>query len=254
MVYRIGSARISEYGTIDGKPGDQKGGSEVSIQQYYLHRKGWRVFRAKDPVKSKVIGLTMIDLCENDCFGYGQPDRLTGFNAASKVGFDIKKVKIPVNIDCSVAIRICCMAAGIKTGDFYTANEAKCLLSTNQFTEVTNKIDFKTGDGLQFGDILVTKTKGHTAVVVNGTTGNTNVPIQKSESQSQKVKFVGKIVNCSQLNVRTKPSSLSPIEKKYPVLKCGNMVDVCDIVGDWYYILIDKRVYAYVKAKYVQRT
>ena len=121
MVYHIGSARISEYGTINGKPGDQKGGGEVSIQRYYLHHKGWRVFRAKDPVKSKVIGLTMIDLCENDCFGYGQADRLTGFNAASKVGFDIKKVKTPVNIDCSVAIRICCMAAGIKREIFIQA-------------------------------------------------------------------------------------------------------------------------------------
>ena len=40
MAVRIGSARINEKGTTTGgKAGDQTGG-EVSIQNYYLHRKG----------------------------------------------------------------------------------------------------------------------------------------------------------------------------------------------------------------------
>ena len=40
MAVRIGSARINEKGiTTGGKAGDQTGG-EVSIQNYYLHRKG----------------------------------------------------------------------------------------------------------------------------------------------------------------------------------------------------------------------
>lgn len=43
MAVRIGSARINEKGTTTGgKAGDQTGG-EVSIQNYYLHRKGWYV-------------------------------------------------------------------------------------------------------------------------------------------------------------------------------------------------------------------
>lgn len=45
MAVRIGSARINEKGTTTGgKAGDQTGG-EVSIQNYYLHRKGWYVAR-----------------------------------------------------------------------------------------------------------------------------------------------------------------------------------------------------------------
>ena len=45
MAVRIGSARINEKGTTTGgKAGDQTGG-EVSIQNYYLHRK--RLVRSK---------------------------------------------------------------------------------------------------------------------------------------------------------------------------------------------------------------
>ena len=49
MSVKIGSARIDENGKAHGgRAGDQTG-KEVSTQSYYVHSKGWRVFRAKDP-------------------------------------------------------------------------------------------------------------------------------------------------------------------------------------------------------------
>ena len=38
MAVKIGSAR-SSYGNT--APGDQNGGSEVSVENWYLHSKGW---------------------------------------------------------------------------------------------------------------------------------------------------------------------------------------------------------------------
>ena len=42
---RVGSARIDERGkAYGGRAGDQTG-RELSTQKWYLHKKGWRVFR-----------------------------------------------------------------------------------------------------------------------------------------------------------------------------------------------------------------
>ena len=44
---RIGSARHDENGKLTGgRPGDQTG-TEVSMQNFYVHKKGWYVLRPK---------------------------------------------------------------------------------------------------------------------------------------------------------------------------------------------------------------
>ena len=69
MAVRIGSARINEKGTTTGgKAGDQTGG-EVSIQNYYLHRKGWYVARPKDPTVAEKIVQAMEAACNNNYIG-----------------------------------------------------------------------------------------------------------------------------------------------------------------------------------------
>ena len=252
MIIKVGSARHSETGGINGKKGDQTGG-EVSTQNYYLHKKGWYVLRAISPQKRNIIGDTMQAMCDNNAFGYGQADRLSGYTEASHYGFDVKKVKTPCNVDCSTAVRICCHAAGIDLPNITTANERRALLNTKAFIDVTSKVNTRTGENLLYGDILVTKSKGHTVVVTKGAEGVSNVPIQKSESQSQSSKFIGEVYNCSRLNVRTKPSGVAAIEIKHPVLLKGDRVTVCDKVGNWYYVLIGGTIYAYVSAKYIKK-
>ncbi len=49
MAVKVASARSDENKAAHGgKAGDQTG-KEVSTQNWYLHKKGWRVFRAKNP-------------------------------------------------------------------------------------------------------------------------------------------------------------------------------------------------------------
>ena len=63
---RVGSARSNENGGINGgKPGDQKGGREVSTQDWYLHSKGWVVIRAKDRQVRELIAHNMESICAN---------------------------------------------------------------------------------------------------------------------------------------------------------------------------------------------
>ena len=166
MAVKIGSARMGENGKITGgKPGDQTG-REVSTQNWYAHSKGWRVFRAKNAGIGHKIAECMEKICANDKIGYNQAQRGTLYAAIKDQGFDPDKLKIKVNTDCSAAVRVCCCYAGISVGNFNTSNEASYLLATGAFVELTGSEYTRSSDRLRKGDILVTRTKGHTVVVL----------------------------------------------------------------------------------------
>lgn len=166
MAVKIGSARMGENGRITGgKPGDQTG-KEVSTQGWYAHSKGWRVFRARDGYARERIAACMEKICANDKIGYNQNQRNTLYSAVKDHGFDPDALRIKVNTDCSAAVRVCCCYAGISVGNFNTATEASYLMHTGAFVELTGSEYTKSAERLQRGDILVTRTKGHTVVVL----------------------------------------------------------------------------------------
>ena len=161
----IGSARIGENGSVTGgKAGDQKQKSaedysgEVSMQNFYLHRKGWYILRWKDAAYAEECAKAMRRACNNVNIGYDQNQRTGilkhGTNTTTKT-----------ECDCSSLVRQCIKeAAVVDPGNFTTLNEAEVLRKTGLFAE---KIKYKSGTSLYNGDILVTCTKGHTAVVVS---------------------------------------------------------------------------------------
>ena len=167
MNIMIGSARIDENGkTLGGKNGDQKqtdipdNKGEVSLQKFYVHSKGWYVFRAKKPEHAKGIATSMERACNNSNIGYDQSKRLEIIKNKTTTG-------IPTSCDCSSLVRQCILeATGIDPGNFTTANEPAALEKTGLFED---KKIYKAGAELCTGDILVTRTKGHTAIVTSGT-------------------------------------------------------------------------------------
>lgn len=162
----IGSARIDENGkTTGGKAGDQKQkgaqdySGEVSMQQFYVSKKGWYIMRPKDPVNAYGIAAAMERACNNVKIGYNQSRRLEIIKKGTQT-------TEPCNCDCSSLIRQCVIeATGKDPGNFTTANEVTCLKDTGLFE---NRMEYKDGAILFTGDILVTKTKGHTVAVVEG--------------------------------------------------------------------------------------
>ena len=165
MIYSIGSARSDERGQYTGgKAGDQRqtdlfdDSGEVSIQDFYVHKKGWIILRAKKTEHAEKLAERMTLACMNKNIGYSQSDRY----GVIKLGTE---TKIPCNTDCSSLVRRCTKeATGIDPGDFNTASEVSVLTKTGLF----EKIEYKSGDKLYTGDILVTKTKGHTVIVTEG--------------------------------------------------------------------------------------
>lgn len=164
----VGSARSDERGKISGgKAGDQTG-RELSTQNYYKHSKGWNVYRPKEDTVANKMCQAMKDACASAHIGYDQTQRDTLIEELKKNGKSIKGLKKNVETDCSALIRACAYVAGIELPDFNTASLKNVLLKSGHFTDVTKKVNLTTGSGLLDGDILCTKTKGHTVMVTSG--------------------------------------------------------------------------------------
>ena len=168
MAIMVSSARSDERGKYTGgKPGDQKQTSktndtkgEVSMQTMYIHSKGWYILRPKKVSHADALAERGIKAANNANIGYSQSDRL----GVVRNGID---TKVKTNADCSSLVRQAVKeATGKDPGNFTTANEVNMLVATGLFTKTAYVNQKKTP--VYNGDILVTKTKGHTVIVVSG--------------------------------------------------------------------------------------
>lgn len=198
----IASARIDENGNVHGgKAGDQTG-QEVCTQKFYQHKKGWDCLRFKTAKVGNDLAGFMLAICNNNHIGYDQYHRNDLFN-------EISKGKLPQNIDrdvstdCSATIRSLLWLAGIKTQDFTTVNEKSVLLATGQFEYISNVSE----DMLRVGDILVTKKKGHTAMVVGSDNKVASAPNHANSSANRFEIGATYKVTASALNVRKEPNT-----------------------------------------------
>lgn len=171
MAVKFGSARIDENGNATGGSAGDQNGKEVSTQDWYKHSKGWRVLRAIDEEVRKKIAWCMRAACANANIGYDQGQRLTLYNAAEAFGFDVSKVEKKVECDCSSLVRVCLAFAGIMVPNFRTTDQAKVMLASGAFKEMTGTEYTDKPDKLLEGDVLVTKSQGHTVVVIEGAAG-----------------------------------------------------------------------------------
>ena len=184
MAVKVGSARIDENGkTHGGRAGDQNG-KEVSTQAWYKHSKGWRALRCKNADKAEKIARAMQAACDNANIGYDQYQRDTLYNLAKTVDFDPARVKTPCETDCSALVRVCCAYAGITVENFRTPNEASILLHSGEFTELKESRYTDQSAYLRRGDILVTRTQGHTVVVLtDGAKAESPAPTPDEETE-----------------------------------------------------------------------
>ncbi|MGI6237742.1 MAG: peptidoglycan-binding domain-containing protein [Candidatus Excrementavichristensenella sp.] len=182
----IGSARIDERGRARGGRAGDQGGKEVSLQAWYRHAKGWVLLRCVDPAMRGYIGDAMEAACKNEKIGYDQGQRLTLYNQVKDKGFDPAKAAVACETDCSALVRVCVLYAfgkcGIAQGvpNFTTGNQVSALVGTGHFEKLTAPEYTAKPGALTRGDILVTRVRGHTVVVVRarptlryGATGET---------------------------------------------------------------------------------
>ena len=181
MTVYIGNAVGDEHNKArGGEPGDQTG-KELRIQPWYANKKGWRIFRPKSDEVAQKLAYDMRAACNNPNIGYDQGQRNTLYNVAKPFGFDCAEVAVPCECDCSSLVRVCLAYAGIKVKDFNTTSEPTRLLNTGAFEEMVGEKYTDSPDYLKEGDILVTRTKGHTAVILNDGAKADDEPIPEPE-------------------------------------------------------------------------
>lgn len=167
MTVYIGNAVGDEHGNARGGEAGDQTGKEVKIQPWYLNKKGWRVFRPKSSEIAQKLVYDMKAACENSNIGYDQSQRNTLYTASKPYDFDCAKVDTPCECDCSSLVRVCVLYSGIKVNDFNTASEPTRLLATGEFDEMVGEEYTDSYKKLKASDILCTKVKGHTAIVLN---------------------------------------------------------------------------------------
>ena len=169
MSIMVGSARIDERGNVSGgAAGDQKQTSatndltgEVSMQKMYSHSKGWYILRPKSAAHAVKMADLMKAACNNANIGYDQGNRL------GVVQHGIMTA-VKTECDCSSLVReVVKEATGKDPGNFTTANEAASLEATGLFESKRSYVS-QSATPVYDGDVLVTKAKGHTVIVVSG--------------------------------------------------------------------------------------
>lgn len=161
-------AAISEYGSINGKKGDQTGG-EVRIGNWYYFGQNV-VLRCKNKAKAKKMAENIKAIANNNHVGYGQSDRLTLYNAWRSVGWDHpEKIRTDCNTDCSQLISDVCISVGYDIAPTnWTGSLKTALKGTGDFQVLTAAKWLTTSDYCEVGDIILNEASHVIMAIENG--------------------------------------------------------------------------------------
>lgn len=193
MTIYVGSARQDENGKYSGGSAGDQTGKEVSTQTFYMHSKGWYILRPKSVTYANKIATAMLEACNNANIGYDQNQRTTLLTQYNKTK-SIKAITTKCECDCSALVRVCVLqATGKDVGNFTTSNEVTVLVNSGLFEKKT----CSSSADVYNGDILVTKTKGHTVIVTSGRARSTTSSVSyynKYTGSSTKIDTVLKAI------------------------------------------------------------
>ena len=170
----IGGASIDERGKASGGQAGNQTGRELRKQAYYDHTKGWYVFRARNPLVREDIAVAMENSIANRNIGYDQLQNQTLWNQIKSKGYDPTRATTPCETDCARLVRVCVAYGFDQNGldastvpDWYTGTLPKLIMGLGEFVKYTDNKHCKGGRSLARGDILCTRSKGHTVVALN---------------------------------------------------------------------------------------
>ena len=181
MAILIGHASIDENGKISGGTAGDQTGKEVCTRNWYSKPWGF-ILRCKDSAKAEKMAVACEKGCANDKIGYDQNQRNTLNTQAKAVGYDLAKITVVCETDCSAFMTVCAQAAGINvpyngTNAPTTSTMKTAFTQTGEFEVLTDSKYLTSDTYLKRGDILV-KPGSHTVMALqNGsgvTTSNTS--------------------------------------------------------------------------------
>ena len=182
---RIAHSSIDENGKAKGgKAGDQTK-KEVCIRNWY--NTSWQyVIRFNNPEMGQKAAEIMEQIALNDNIGYDQSERNTLLAEAEKVNFDIKKIKTKCESDCSSAITVALIGAGVPKEAVYKWNNCsttstlrKNLLATGLVTVFSTTKYTRSCEYAKKGDIYL-REGNHVIMVIDDAPNTTKEEIVKT--------------------------------------------------------------------------
>jgi len=171
MSVLVGHASIDENKNIKGGQAGDQTGKEVCIREWW--NKPWNVMvRFKDPKMAEKVAQCMENAAKNNNIGYSQSTRNSLLNEARKHNYDVSKVNVPCNCDCSSLVSVACMYAGIPESSLTLNGNCAHTRNLRAMLSATGKVDIYTtipylanSSRLKRGDILI-KEGSHTCIVI----------------------------------------------------------------------------------------
>lgn len=235
MAVMIGHASIDENGKIAGGTAGDQTGKEVCTRVWY--NKPWTcVIRPKDKATAEKIAKAMEQACANDKIGYDQNQRTTLFTQAKANAWDLSRIAVPCETDCSALVAVCVNAAGINVSkDIYTGNEKSALMATGKFDAYTSSAYVGSSAKLKRGDILLGK--GHTAIALsNGPDSGVSAPAAGGTGNTAYAgKGIGTATAKANMNIR---SGAGTSHKSYGTISKGTAVEVLEILSSGWYKIV----------------
>lgn len=193
----IGHASGPELSGVNGYPGDSTG-KEVCTRTWYAFYT--KVLRPPYESLAAVSAYAMEQACANDAIGYSQyatygAGRGTLWTQAQKVNYDLSKITVLCNCDCSSLVNVCVTIGSILCEDvpeipyvgFATGNEVD-YLKEHGYIDVTNVVGTSSSKFLKRGDILWKS--GHTAMVLlNGSELDQDYAMDGAMTSSESVAY-----------------------------------------------------------------
>jgi len=184
MAVKIGHASLGSNGKINGDIAGDQNKKEVTTRQWYS--KPWSVMLR--PISDEVAEKSAQACekgCANDNIGYNQSTRNTAHTQAKKVGYDLSKISVPCETDCSAFMTLCAIAAGVTELEYSgnaptTSTMVDAFVKTGKYKKYTDSKYLTTDKYLKRGDILV-KPGSHTVMSLeNGSEADTAIPQKQS--------------------------------------------------------------------------
>lgn len=156
-----------------GKAGDQTG-TEVYARSWYP--RPWTTVWEPPTIQiGTITAKAAKDACYNDNIGYDQNQRNTLVTQARKNNWNLSKINVPCETDCSALATVCAIIGGakesimIQSGNCATSRTIGARLKKNGWIEHKESKYLENSDYLGAGWILVYE--GH-HVAINGTAGS----------------------------------------------------------------------------------
>lgn len=190
MAVRIGHASGGDGGARGGVAGDQSG-KEVKISNWYNGRWDF-VARAKDAAVAEKIAAAAEAGANNPDIGYDQGQRNTLLAEAKKVDFDLEKIAVPCETDCSAFASVCVLSAGVEIdfgSNLPTTSNLKSKLSKTGAFDILTEDQYRIGPNyLRRGDILCRAASHAVVVLDDGAFPEESAPAPAEPVQKNKIR------------------------------------------------------------------